>query len=100
MSTKKVTRVYFREAAYIGSYAAESIPPVEQKSSPKAADWSVEELPNGDVLVRHRTFVRGGVNGALKHVVCNSRVPAANVRSVSYEDEDIVEQATTAKKSA
>ena len=88
-ANRKVTRVYFREAAYVGSTAVESVPPVEVRSSPKALEWSCEELPSGDVLVTHRTMVKGN-NGALRHVDCRSRIPAANIRSIGYEEEDVV----------
>lgn len=78
MNDRKIVKVHFREAAYIGNIAEQSIPPLSDNTPEMLKRWVIDELADGSVCVAWTD--RGGM-------VHRSKIPAANVRDIQYEPE-------------
>lgn len=69
-----VSRVYFKEAAYVGTESYQSLPPVSDNKEPRRSAWTFTEKDSG-VAVEYR-HTNGHTYGAF--------VPWANIKGVVY----------------
>jgi hypothetical protein len=106
--SRKVAKIHVREAVYVGpTEPYESIPPLEDILHGRAGNWTLVEK-HGDVYVTHcnPAAVNFEVDPVTKQykaphgLKSTTRIPAANLRDVQYEDEPLPAPATAIKGAA